>query len=191
MFGSQPAYPEKLLHKKESLQNQLINIRVELSQATTVGNHGNQSLPGEPALPSPPRQGSPNPSSPQRARAGCSWGGTQTKTRALPCKETAGKSGCSPSSIHGTGELSTNYTCNRGHLFPWLLCLLPWRTRTLAAILVGQGRPSQLTAWVIARRAAAREHGPERSANLQRHSPSLCLFPFIPLSMARSGRAGG
>lgn len=43
MFGSQPAYPEKLLHKKESLQNQLINIRVELSQATTVGNHGNQS----------------------------------------------------------------------------------------------------------------------------------------------------
>ena len=36
MFGSQPAYPEKLLHKKESLQNQLINTRVELSQATTV-----------------------------------------------------------------------------------------------------------------------------------------------------------
>ncbi|XP_072504200.1 pleckstrin homology domain-containing family A member 6 isoform X10 [Notamacropus eugenii] len=35
MFGSQSAYPEKLLHKKESLQNQLINIRVELSQATT------------------------------------------------------------------------------------------------------------------------------------------------------------
>uniref|UniRef100_A0A670JCZ8 Pleckstrin homology domain containing A6 n=1 Tax=Podarcis muralis TaxID=64176 RepID=A0A670JCZ8_PODMU len=35
MFGSQPAYPEKLLHKKESLQNQLINIRVELSQAST------------------------------------------------------------------------------------------------------------------------------------------------------------
>uniref|UniRef100_A0A4X2L536 Pleckstrin homology domain containing A6 n=1 Tax=Vombatus ursinus TaxID=29139 RepID=A0A4X2L536_VOMUR len=35
MFGSQPTYPEKLLHKKESLQNQLINIRVELSQATT------------------------------------------------------------------------------------------------------------------------------------------------------------
>ncbi|XP_072504194.1 pleckstrin homology domain-containing family A member 6 isoform X4 [Notamacropus eugenii] len=36
MFGSQSAYPEKLLHKKESLQNQLINIRVELSQATTA-----------------------------------------------------------------------------------------------------------------------------------------------------------
>ncbi|XP_031238402.1 pleckstrin homology domain-containing family A member 6 isoform X2 [Mastomys coucha] len=36
MFGSQPAYPEKLLHKKESLQNQLISIRVELSQATTA-----------------------------------------------------------------------------------------------------------------------------------------------------------
>ncbi|XP_075377933.1 pleckstrin homology domain-containing family A member 6 isoform X5 [Mycteria americana] len=36
MFGSQPAYPEKLLHKKESLQNQLINIRVELSQASTA-----------------------------------------------------------------------------------------------------------------------------------------------------------
>ncbi|XP_039768706.1 pleckstrin homology domain-containing family A member 6 isoform X7 [Ornithorhynchus anatinus] len=36
MFGSQPAYPEKLLHKKESLQNQLINIRGELSQATTA-----------------------------------------------------------------------------------------------------------------------------------------------------------
>lgn len=40
MFGSQPAYPEKLLHKKESLQNQLINIRVELSQATTVTLRG-------------------------------------------------------------------------------------------------------------------------------------------------------
>lgn len=40
MFGSQPAYPEKLLHKKESLQNQLINIRVELSQATTVTGAG-------------------------------------------------------------------------------------------------------------------------------------------------------
>lgn len=40
MFGSQPAYPEKLLHKKESLQNQLINIRVELSQATTVTGGG-------------------------------------------------------------------------------------------------------------------------------------------------------
>uniref|UniRef100_A0A2K6G956 Pleckstrin homology domain containing A6 n=1 Tax=Propithecus coquereli TaxID=379532 RepID=A0A2K6G956_PROCO len=36
MFGSQPAYPEKLLHKKESLQKQLVNIRVELSQATTA-----------------------------------------------------------------------------------------------------------------------------------------------------------
>ncbi|NXT74534.1 PKHA6 protein, partial [Zapornia atra] len=36
MFGSQPAYPEKLLHKKESLQNQLINMRVELSQASTA-----------------------------------------------------------------------------------------------------------------------------------------------------------
>ncbi|NWX52435.1 PKHA6 protein, partial [Steatornis caripensis] len=36
MFGSQPVYPEKLLHKKESLQNQLINIRVELSQASTA-----------------------------------------------------------------------------------------------------------------------------------------------------------
>lgn len=36
MFGNQPAYPEKLLHKKESLQNQLINIRGELSQATTA-----------------------------------------------------------------------------------------------------------------------------------------------------------
>nr|XP_009670609.1 PREDICTED: pleckstrin homology domain-containing family A member 6 [Struthio camelus australis] len=36
MFGSQPAYPEKLLHKKESLQNQLISIRVELSQASTA-----------------------------------------------------------------------------------------------------------------------------------------------------------
>ncbi|XP_032734253.1 pleckstrin homology domain-containing family A member 6 isoform X6 [Lontra canadensis] len=36
MFGNQPAYPERLLHKKESLQNQLINIRVELSQATTA-----------------------------------------------------------------------------------------------------------------------------------------------------------
>ncbi|XP_069094608.1 pleckstrin homology domain-containing family A member 6 isoform X7 [Pleurodeles waltl] len=41
MFGSQPAYPEKLLHKKESLQNQLINIRVELSQATTALSKSN------------------------------------------------------------------------------------------------------------------------------------------------------
>lgn len=45
MFGSQPAYPEKLLHKKESLQNQLISIRVELSQATTVtGEQGLRPL---------------------------------------------------------------------------------------------------------------------------------------------------
>lgn len=36
MFGSQTAFPDKLLHRKESLQNQLISIRVELSQATTV-----------------------------------------------------------------------------------------------------------------------------------------------------------
>lgn len=45
MFGSQPAYPEKLLHKKESLQNQLISIRVELSQATTVtGEQGAEAV---------------------------------------------------------------------------------------------------------------------------------------------------
>ena len=48
MFGSQPAYPEKLLHKKESLQNQLINIRVELSQASTVTG---SAVPGCGALP--------------------------------------------------------------------------------------------------------------------------------------------
>lgn len=48
MFGSQPAYPEKLLHKKESLQNQLINIRVELSQASTVTG------PEQPGLSPPP-----------------------------------------------------------------------------------------------------------------------------------------
>ncbi|XP_029429748.1 LOW QUALITY PROTEIN: pleckstrin homology domain-containing family A member 6 [Rhinatrema bivittatum] len=36
MFGSQPAYPEKLRHKKEALQKQLVNIRVELSQASTA-----------------------------------------------------------------------------------------------------------------------------------------------------------
>lgn len=45
MFGSQPAYPEKLLHKKESLQNQLINIRVELSQASTVRGSPSTMLP--------------------------------------------------------------------------------------------------------------------------------------------------
>ncbi|XP_068125729.1 pleckstrin homology domain-containing family A member 6 isoform X3 [Hyperolius riggenbachi] len=39
MFGSQTAFPEKLLHRKESLQNQLISIRVELSQATTALNN--------------------------------------------------------------------------------------------------------------------------------------------------------
>ncbi|XP_018432324.1 PREDICTED: pleckstrin homology domain-containing family A member 6 isoform X2 [Nanorana parkeri] len=38
MFGSQTAFPDKLLHRKESLQNQLISIRVELSQATTALN---------------------------------------------------------------------------------------------------------------------------------------------------------
>ncbi|NXO55793.1 PKHA6 protein, partial [Aramus guarauna] len=46
MFGSQPAYPEKLLHKKESLQNQLINIRVELSQASTVMGSPSAPVPG-------------------------------------------------------------------------------------------------------------------------------------------------
>lgn len=46
MFGSQPAYPEKLLHKKESLQNQLINIRVELSQASTVTGSPSALVPG-------------------------------------------------------------------------------------------------------------------------------------------------
>lgn len=46
MFGSQPAYPEKLLHKKESLQNQLINIRVELSQASTVTGCPSAAVPG-------------------------------------------------------------------------------------------------------------------------------------------------
>ncbi|KAM5179953.1 pleckstrin homology domain-containing family A member 6 isoform 2-T2 [Mantella aurantiaca] len=39
MFGSQTAFPDKLLHRKESLQNQLISIRVELSQATTALNN--------------------------------------------------------------------------------------------------------------------------------------------------------
>lgn len=59
MFGSQPAYPEKLLHKKESLQSQLINIRVELSQAATVTLLGGAT---------PPSLGSPSPALP-RARA--------------------------------------------------------------------------------------------------------------------------
>lgn len=53
MFGSQPAYPEKLLHKKESLQNQLINIRVELSQASTVTGPWPAS-PEQPGLSPPP-----------------------------------------------------------------------------------------------------------------------------------------
>ncbi|KAG8589428.1 hypothetical protein GDO81_006384 [Engystomops pustulosus] len=39
MFGNQTTFPEKLLHRKESLQNQLISIRVELSQATTALNN--------------------------------------------------------------------------------------------------------------------------------------------------------
>lgn len=51
MFGNQPAYPEKLLHKKESLQNQLINIRVELSQATTVPPQLRPHPDREPPLP--------------------------------------------------------------------------------------------------------------------------------------------
>ncbi|XP_067863740.1 pleckstrin homology domain-containing family A member 6 isoform X3 [Heptranchias perlo] len=36
MYRNQPAYTEQLVQKKESLQNQLINIRGELSQATTA-----------------------------------------------------------------------------------------------------------------------------------------------------------
>uniref|UniRef100_A0A8C5LZI6 Pleckstrin homology domain containing A6 n=1 Tax=Leptobrachium leishanense TaxID=445787 RepID=A0A8C5LZI6_9ANUR len=39
MFGNQTTFPEKLIHRKESLQNQLISIRVELSQATTALNN--------------------------------------------------------------------------------------------------------------------------------------------------------
>lgn len=55
MFGSQPAYPEKLLHKKESLQNQLINIRVELSQASTVmGSPFRQPRAATRTVPHPP-----------------------------------------------------------------------------------------------------------------------------------------
>lgn len=55
MFGNQPAYPEKLLHKKESLQNQLINIRVELSQATTVTTRTGAVAVNIPCVPHPPR----------------------------------------------------------------------------------------------------------------------------------------
>ncbi|XP_063308454.1 pleckstrin homology domain-containing family A member 6 isoform X9 [Pelobates fuscus] len=50
MFGNQTAFPEKLLHRKESLQNQLISIRVELSQATTALNNSSleyDALEGE------------------------------------------------------------------------------------------------------------------------------------------------
>ncbi|XP_072134884.1 pleckstrin homology domain-containing family A member 6 isoform X6 [Mobula birostris] len=36
MYRNQPSYAEKLVQKKESLQNQLVNIRGELSQATTT-----------------------------------------------------------------------------------------------------------------------------------------------------------
>ncbi|XP_067913522.1 pleckstrin homology domain-containing family A member 6 isoform X3 [Heterodontus francisci] len=36
MYRNQPGYTEQLVQKKESLQNQLINIRGELSQATTA-----------------------------------------------------------------------------------------------------------------------------------------------------------
>ncbi|XP_042198052.1 LOW QUALITY PROTEIN: pleckstrin homology domain-containing family A member 6 [Callorhinchus milii] len=36
LFRSQPAYAEQLVQKKESLQNKLVNIRGELSQATTA-----------------------------------------------------------------------------------------------------------------------------------------------------------
>lgn len=54
MFGSQPAYPEKLLHKKESLQNQLVNTRVELSQATTVILCSYPAQESHPSQPGPP-----------------------------------------------------------------------------------------------------------------------------------------
>ncbi|XP_053310325.1 pleckstrin homology domain-containing family A member 6 isoform X2 [Spea bombifrons] len=50
MFGNQTAFPDKLLLRKESLQNQLISIRVELSQATTALNNSSleyEALEGE------------------------------------------------------------------------------------------------------------------------------------------------
>ncbi|XP_018104775.1 pleckstrin homology domain-containing family A member 6 isoform X8 [Xenopus laevis] len=50
MFGNQTAFTENLLHRKESLQNQLISIRVELSQATTALNNSSleyEALEGE------------------------------------------------------------------------------------------------------------------------------------------------
>ncbi|KAG8451022.1 hypothetical protein GDO86_003342 [Hymenochirus boettgeri] len=50
MFNNQTTFPEKLLHRKDSLQNQLISIRVELSQATTALNNSSieyEALEGE------------------------------------------------------------------------------------------------------------------------------------------------
>lgn len=91
MFGSQPAYPEKLLHKKESLQNQLINIRVELSQATTV------TLRSHPLRrATPPSQGFPSPALPEGTSK--LSGGLWAKPLKLPCKMAA--SLLIPSSLH-------------------------------------------------------------------------------------------
>lgn len=85
MFGSQPAYPEKLLHKKESLQNQLINIRVELSQATTVSVWGG----GRGCGCWPPLLSALTWISPKTAEAGCCKGtptaeGTRRQQVCLP-----------------------------------------------------------------------------------------------------------
>lgn len=191
MFGSQPAYPEKLLHKKESLQNQLINIRVELSQATTVGNHGNQSGSTPARRASPPRRCSPNPSSPQRARAGCSWGGTQTQTGALPCKETAGKPGCSPTvsmelanfppTVPAPGRREIKATC-----FPGCSVFSPgepgpWQQCCCLVILVGPRQTLPADGWVIARRAAANapESMAQRGEQTSRGTPLPSVsFPF-------------
>lgn len=73
MFGNQPAYPEKLLHKKESLQNQLINIRVELSQASTVSSALGPRSQHRFRRATPPGLCSLVSDSLRRARAGWSW----------------------------------------------------------------------------------------------------------------------
>lgn len=152
MFGNQPAYPEKLLRKKESLQNQLINIRVELSQATTVPPPRPRGHPDRRAA--LPRLCPLAPDSPLRAgAAGGSWPeGAQTRDlstalhAAVRMPASLIRSLCrgnwlifshtAPAPGFDQDRVKSRATRFLGcsHSFAAYLCPLPWRSRTPAAM---------------------------------------------------------
>lgn len=187
MFGSQPAYPEKLLHKKESLQNQLINIRVELSQATTVTRAG-LHLSGEPPLP----RGAPRISVlPREARAGCSWGRTQRPELCLAKRQPVSQA-ARPHSPWNWRPFQQLYLPQIGMKLRPLVSLAalssalenpdPGNNVAAWSPSWAQGRPSQLTAWVIARRAAAKapREVAQRGEQTSRDTPlPFVSFPFF------------